>query len=160
MKTSLQWKKGLFSNIFEILSDGIRIGSLKENSWTQSAFGELYGQKFSFKTKGFFNQVTQIYDMNNSLVGKITYGVFRTQTKIESSNEIYTWKVNNMWSTKWSLVNSKGLQISYFGCSTKGKIENELQDDFLVLTGLYISNYYLQASIAVMMVVFLPMLFN
>jgi hypothetical protein len=43
MRTQLYWKKGIFSNTFEIFSDGVAVGNLKENTWRQSADGELLG---------------------------------------------------------------------------------------------------------------------
>ena len=60
METNLNWKKGIFKSVYEILSGGNQIGRLKEDSWTQAIYGELNGKNYLFKTKGFFDKETDI----------------------------------------------------------------------------------------------------
>jgi hypothetical protein len=157
METMLNWKKGLFKNIYEIYSDSIPVGHLNEKSWTQSSNGELYGEKFHFKTTGFINKETKVFNNENSIpIGKITYNSWMTKGKIEYSDKVYYWKFDNIWSTSWRLYNAEGLQVKYKCSSTKGRIEYDLQNNFLVLTGLYIYNYYWQTTFVILIVVFLP----
>jgi len=46
--------------------------------------------------------------------------------------------------------------MKFAGGATKGTIECEEIDDLLVLTGLFVTNYYQQAMIAVIVAVFIP----
>jgi len=52
METILNWKKGIFQSSYKIYSRENFVGSLKHNSWLNSAEGELNVKKYSFKTKG------------------------------------------------------------------------------------------------------------
>jgi hypothetical protein len=79
-----------------------------------------------------------------------------TKATIELSDRKIFWKYDNVWNTKWSLFDSEGIQIQYQGSSFNGKIEFNSQDDLLVLTGLFITNYYWQITIAVFAAVFIP----
>lgn len=45
METKLNWKKGFFKETFELYSNAELIGTLKENSWKQTAYGELNEKK-------------------------------------------------------------------------------------------------------------------
>ena len=156
MKTKLYWKRGIFNNTYKIYSENNMIGCLKERSLSQLAEGEINGKRYTYKTKGFLNQKTQIIDAeNNKLIGRITYGSLNTKAKIEYSENIYNWKYNNIWNTKWSIL-AENIHIDYKGSSTKGEIEYDKENDLLVLTGLFITNYYWQISIAVMVAIFIP----
>jgi hypothetical protein len=158
MRTQLNWGKGIFSNTFEIFSDGVAVGNLKENTWRQSADGELFGKRYLFKTKGFFKQETQIMDANNgSLLGTIKYNYWKTKATIEYIDRVFNWKYDNLWNTKWSISDLNGVQVKYQGSSSKGKIELNEQNELLLLTGLYITNYYWQISIAVIVAILVPM---
>jgi hypothetical protein len=164
MKTNLNWKKGIFKSTYEIYSEDCSVGYLNEKTWSQSSEGELYGEKYRFKTRGFFNQETQIFTAEDDApTAKITYNSLRTKARIEYSGKVYFWSYNNIWSTKWSLNDSDGFLINYACYSSRGTIESDFQHNFLILAGLFIRNFYLQASAVVMMVVLLPMwitLFN
>jgi hypothetical protein len=157
MKTILNWKKGLFKSIYEIFSDSILVGYMNERSWTQSSHGELYGEKYYFRIKGFFKQEIEVFNNDNSNpIARITYNSWMTKSKIEYSGKTYFWKFDNFWGTSWSLYNAEGLQIKYNCSSSRGRIEYDLKDNLLVLTGLYINNYYRQTTLVTMIAVFLP----
>jgi len=159
MKTQLNWRKGFFKNTYEIYLENKKIGELKDKCWSQSAFGELNGKRYKFKTKGFLKQETQIIDIeSNSIVGKITYNSWRTKAKIEYSGKEYDWKYNNTWNTKWSILYSQEIQVDYQGSSSKGKIEVNNQNELLILSGLFITNYYWQIMVAIMIAIFIPIL--
>jgi hypothetical protein len=161
MKTILNWKKGIFSSTYEIYSQENPVGYLNEKSWGQSSVGEMNGEKYRFKTKGFFNQQTIILNAeDDTTVGNITYNSWMTKAKIEYSGKVYSWSLDNMWSTKWSLHDSDGFLINYACSSSRGTIESDFQHNFLILAGLFIRNFYLQTSAVFMMVVFLPMWIN
>jgi hypothetical protein len=61
-----------------------------------------------------------------------------------------------MLNTKWSIFNSEGIRINYSGSSTNGRIESNTEDDLLLLSGLYVTSYYRQLTIAILIAVFVP----
>ncbi len=157
METKLNWTKGILKETYEIYSNGVLVGTLKENVWKQIAYGELNGEKAIFKTTGFFHQETQIIDPDSNLnIGKITYNSWMTKATIEYSGKVANWKYDNAWNTRWSISDSEGVQIHYQGSSSKGTIELQIQDELLVLSGLFVTNYYWQISIALLVAVFIP----
>jgi len=158
MKTILNWKKGLFKSIYEIYADKVLVGYLNEKTWTESSHGELHGERFNFRTKGFLKQKTLVFNnLNNNLLGKITYNSWMTKAKIEYSDKIYYWEFDNLLSSSWRLYNDEGLQVRYNRSLSEGRIEYDLENNFLVITGLYINNYYWQTTMVILMTVFLPL---
>ena len=136
MKTRLHWKRKAFSSTSEIFSGATLIGRLRENSWNQSAEGELNGENYHFKTKGVFKPVTQITQSeSNTPIGKIEY---------------------NSWKTRWSLSDSAGILMKFKGNASKGNIEVEKEDDLLLLTGLFVTNYYRQMAIILLVAIMIP----
>lgn len=160
MLNKLNWKRGFFKETYEIFSGSTLIGSFKENPWKQKAFGELHGKNFEFKSKGFFSQTTEIIELSsNSVIGRIVYGKWRTKSTLELfSGKNYNWMYDNTWNTKWSLSGPDNKHISYKCSSTKGEIEYENMDELLILTGLFIANYYSQNTTAIIIAVMIPII--
>lgn len=157
MEPTLKWKKRILSNTYHIFSDEIQVGKLKDNAWTQSADGEINGKKYRFKTKGFLKQETKIIDPETkTVIANISYNTWRTKAKIAFDDMTINWKYDNTWNTKWSLYNSEKILMKYHGSTTKGKIECDKENDLLVLTGLFITNYYWEITLAALIAVFIP----
>ncbi len=156
MKTKLNWKKRFFGSTNEIFSGETRIGKLTEKTWTQSADAEMKGEKYQFLTKGFLNKETLIIDATNKMIiGKITYNSFRTIAQIEYRNKQYSWKSHNWINSKWSLTNNEDVQIEYSGGPFKGRLETDSDEFGLILTGLFVSNYFQQSMVAIFIVMYI-----
>lgn len=157
MDTKLIWKKKLFSGSYTIYSNGQQIGKLKDRSFSQTADGNLNGRAYAFKTKGFFKQHTEIVDRSeNRVIGKIQYNTWMTKARISIGNQLINWKYDNLRNTKWSIFDSEGVMVRYTGSSTRGQIDSNTDDALLLLSGLYVTNYYWQSTVAVFIAVFLP----
>jgi len=157
MEIKLRWGKKFFSNLYVIYSNGQQIGKLKDKSFSQTANGELNGKEYIFKTKGFFKQHTEIIDSSeNKVIGEITYNNWMTKATIAVNNKTTNWKYDNLWNSKWSIYNSEGINIKYSGSSSSGQIDSNIDDALLLLTGLFVTNYYWQMTVAVMVAVFVP----
>jgi hypothetical protein len=157
MQTKLRWKKNLFSSSTIIYSNGHQIGELKDKTFSQTANGELNGKKYSFKTKGFFKQQTEVIDsFENKVVGEISYNNWKTNAIISIDNKTIYWKYDNLWNTKWSIFDSEGINIKYSGSSTSGQIDSNIDDSMILLSGLFVTNYYRQMTVAVLVAVFVP----
>jgi hypothetical protein len=157
MKTVLRWKKNIFSSTYKIYSDEKLVGKLKDKSFSQSADGALTGEHFGFKTRGFFKQNTTIVDKkDNTVIGKISYNNWMTKATIKTKNKKSVWKYDNLWNTKWSIYDSDGIMIKYTGTATSGLIHSNTEDALFLLSGLYVTNYYRQATVAIIIAVFIP----
>jgi hypothetical protein len=159
MKTTLLWKKGFFKKTYEIYSNDSQVGKLVENTSGSSAEGDINNKKYQFKTQGLFKQKTQIIDPeSNSVIGTIVYNTFMTRATIEYLGQIAYWKYDNIWNTKSSITDNLGNQISFHGSSSNGKLEFDQPNDLLVLTGLYVTNYYWQMTVITSIIIFIPIL--
>ena len=157
MKSSLHWKKKTFSSTYRIYSGDRQVGQLVENSLKQSAVGELNNSKYLFKTKGVFKQETEVIDIDSkTTIGKISYNAMMNKAEIQYPNRTVHWKYDNKWQTRWSLSDTRGIQMAFRGGLSKGSIECSDEDDLLVLTGLFVTNFYWQMTIVIMVAVFLP----
>lgn len=157
MEPKLSWKKGFFDSTYKIYSDGVVIGSLKDKTLSQSAEGEFNGKTYTFKTKGFIKQTTQIIDsQSNEIIGEIAYNSWMTKANIRILDKSINWKYDNLWNTKWSISNTEGIQINYSGSSGSGKIESNTNEGLLLLTGLFVTNYYWQMTLTIIIAAFIP----
>ena len=150
----LNWKKKLLSNAIEIFLEGQSVGSLKEKSFQQKAEGNLNGRIVAFKTSGFFKQETEITDtVLQKVIGKITFNSWKTKAEIELEGKKLVWQYDNAWNTKWSISDSTGTLATYKSNSSGGEIEAVTFNEMLILTGLYITNYYQQTTVFLMLIV-------
>ena len=157
MKTNLSWKRAAFSTTYQIYSNERSIGQLQNRSFKQISEGRINKKKYSFRTKGVFKQETQIMDGDSKkVIGNIRYNSMMTKASIKLEDRTLSWKYDNGLQTRWSLFNDQGTLMKFAGRATKGTIECEEVDELLVLTGLFITNYYQQAMIAVFVAVFIP----
>ena len=157
MKNYFTWKKKFFSETYRIFEKEAQIGIFKNRPFSSTSEAEINGKKYSFKTKGFFQQHTEIMDgMDGSLIGEIRYGSWKTRATITLNNKTYSWKYDNIWSTRWSLTDGSTVHLNFAGSSTSGKVESNTDDYLLLLLGLYVMNYFWQATIIVLIAVFLP----
>ena len=70
------------------------------------------------------------------------------------------WKYENFWNTKWSVFNPEGINIEYSGSMTRGKIDSNVDDALLLLSGLFVPNYYWQMTMVALLAVFIPLWIN
>jgi hypothetical protein len=156
MEKFLTWKNRVFKSSYQIFSGETPVGKLKPDRCSRQGIGELNGKEYLFETKGFFNQETVIFNPNTKLqTGKIAYNTWQTKATIEYDGKVYFWKYNNSWNTKWSISDSATLLVRYHGSFTKGEIEISSYNELLILTGLYITNYFWQMSSIITFTAFL-----
>lgn len=148
MITTLNWKRGLFKCAYLLFSGDKQVGSFKENPWTiRSATGQLNSRVLQFKVKGAFNQTAEIVDQTDAkVIGRVRFNCWWPKANIQIGEKRYEWAFKNVWSTKWQI---KGLdsedEILYKGPAWKGLIDTSSSNsDALLLTGLFIANFYWQ----------------
>lgn len=156
METLYTWKKGFFKSAIEIYSGDKFVGSIKAKNWSQETNAELNDKKMRFVTKGFFNPYTIVFDaLTGEELGRIKYNGWGNKATLTISGNIYTWKYSNTWGTKWMVSDVNGNLLSYSGSNSKGEISSGNFNETLILTGLFIRDYFWQ-MVAVMFVVLIP----
>ncbi len=157
MKTVLHWKKDTFSTTYRIFSGEETIGELASYTFKQAAEGVIRNKRYLFRTKGFFKQETQIVDgENDQVIANIIYNSMMSKATIQFKDRTINWKYDNGWQTRWSLYDDKGIHMKFAGGYSRGTIECEEEDDLLALTGMFVTNYYRQAMIVIMVAVLIP----
>ncbi|MBZ4192270.1 hypothetical protein [Niabella beijingensis] len=153
MKVLLSWKKNLFSDLYTIYENNLQIGTLRGNSFSQSAYSELYGKSYTFKTKGFLRQHTEIIEEpTQTVIGIITLDNLWTKANIKLHGKEVHWKYENLSNTKWRVSDETGLSIKYATSLTTGRIESNSMDLPLLLAGLFVTNYYWKMSLVIFIV--------
>lgn len=156
METTFTWTKGLFSNSYRIASNNEHTGSLEKFRFSRSAEGLLNGKAYNFNTKGFFKQHTEIIDAaDKSVIGKIEYNSWNTKAKIIINGKTVHFRYANFLNTKWQLVDSDGIILTFKGSVTSGQIDTGKDDAALILSGLYVVNYFWHVPIAIFIIVLL-----
>lgn len=144
---SFQWKKGFFSDTYKVFSEDTLLFTLKENPFTQKALAIINGHKYGFQTKGILKHNTGIIDkVEDKVIGNITYNTWKSKAEITLNNQIYTWQYDNVWCTKWSLLENDKVIIKGANSTAKGKIESNSDNDLLLLTALFVHSYFVQMS--------------
>jgi hypothetical protein len=145
------WTKGLFSGFYKIYSNGNFVGKVEE-SITKNSTGWFNGKDYIFRTHGFFNQNVEIIDCeSNSVVGNIVYNNWMTKAALIIDGKSFNWKYDDFWNTRWSISASDGINTTFNGSATKGSIVTDQDDGLLILTGLFITNYYWQMTLFVIL---------
>ena len=158
MQLNYNWRKGIFSESYQIFNNETQVGSLSNKCFSQTAYGELNEEKYTFKTCGVFKQHTQIIENYNKIVGEITYNNWMNKATININGQQFDLKYDNIWNTKWSISSLNETQISYNSSTCIGQIQSNTDNQLLILSGLFVANYYLQMTLAVLLIVFIPIL--
>jgi len=147
MEIQLTWKTKLFSNRFEVFRYDMKSGELKKEIWSRKVNGELNSRKIIFETKGFFEQQTQIINLqDNAVVGRITFHRWKAKATINYSGSEYRFQFDNFFRSKWSLSNENGLLIRFHSRGFKGTIISYTKDEILILSTFFIRNFLKQKS--------------
>ncbi len=153
MKKNLTWSKGLFASICKIYANGKQLGNLNDKPFSRTTKGTFNGREYLFRNSGFFKQYTEIVDCSdNKVIGGIEYNGWRSKATVSVNGIKYNWKYDNLWSTQWSLSNSDGISARFNSSITKGQIDADTDDGLLLLSGLFVKNYYLQTAFIVILV--------
>jgi hypothetical protein len=157
MHSKIHWKKRPFTNSYSIYSNNHLVGKLNERTFSQTANGEIEDLKYLFKTSGFIKQHTKIIDRSqNKIIGEISFGPWMTKATLSVNSKNYYWRYDNFFNTKWRIFNAEGAEIKYTGSSTGGQIDSNTDDPILLLSGLFVKNYYLGMTIVALIAVFIP----
>ena len=153
----LNWTSNVFLNSFKIYEQKEQIGYLKKVLFKKIFQAEIFGKQYTFISKGFYKQTTEIYDSNNMLIGSVIHNGFIANSKIEINENITFWKYVSSFRTKWEICEdyTDEVLLKYNGFLKSGSIESGTNDGLLILIGLfnhYKSNRFSNYSIALLAV--------
>lgn len=154
MQRYLIWNKGFFDSNYQLFGEGKIQASLLFNSWKNEARGIGLNSSYFFRTIGFVNPSTDIIDGNNEIIGTIKYDSWHSKATLTMrSGEVYAWAFTNSWLSKWTISNFTDKQVIYEANSTSGKISANTDDEVMLLSGLFIKEYY--SRILILIIVFI-----
>ncbi len=153
MKNNFTWSNGLFSSLYQIHSNEQQLGRLINRPFSRTTKGSFEGKDYLFRNTGFFHQKTEIVDCSdNKVIGEIEYNSWRSKATMSVNGRTYKWKYDNIWTTQWSLSDSGGVSVRFNSSTTRGQIDADTDDGLLLLSGLFVKNYYLQTAFVVILV--------
>ncbi len=138
---NLTWKYNYQSSTLKLFKGDNQVGFLKANIWTPFyAQGELYGNKYIFKSKGLFNSNTLILNAETHEVEGNIKGRFHPLIKL-IDQQASKLNFRNIWMTNWRLVGNQAYRIQFNGGYFNGKFSwNERVPIALVLASFYARN--------------------
>ena len=160
MEHNLTWTKGTFDSNYQLFNNGQFSSSLLFNSWKNEAQAFGTEQSYHFITEGFSNPSTKIYNNSNELIGVISYQFWQTKATISlKSAEQFAFNFSSNWYNSWTITNFKDKQVVYNASSTSGFVRSNTDDELMILTGLFIKEYYTRILVLIMfIVIFLPII--
>ena len=155
MEQVLNWRKGLFDSNYQVFKNGLLKFSLNFNSWKNSAIATTQAGIYLLKSEGFSKPETKLLNNQNEVLAIITYDWLRFKAKIAfASGDTFDWSFQNSWLSRWSLNNHQDKQILFNASSGNGMLHTNVDDDKLILCGLFIREYYSRLLVGFVIVVF------
>jgi len=161
MEQTLNWRKGLFDSNYQVINNGYLKFSLNFSSWKNSAIATTQSGIYLLKSEGLSKPETRIIDNKHTVLAVITYDWLKFKAKIVfASGETFDWSFQNSWLSRWSLNNHKDKQILFNASTGNGLIHTNIDDDMLILSGLFIREYYSRLLIGFIILVCLMLSFK
>jgi len=96
-----------------------------------------------FITKGFFKQTVQIISTQDETeIGQIAFNFWKRKAFIKLNGREYVFSFNNFFMTYWGISDENEELIKYHSKAFKGTIDSYSDNSVLVLTGLYVRNFF------------------
>lgn len=155
MEQILNWRKGLFDSNYQVFNNGLLKFSLNFSSWKNSAIATTQAGIYLLKSEGFSKPETKLLNNQNEVLAIITYDWLRFKAKIVfASGDTFDWSFQNSWLSRWSLNDHQDKQILFNASSGNGMLHTNVDDDMLILCGLFIREYYSRLLVGFIIVVF------
>lgn len=160
MSHTYSWKKKNFSDLYTLFRNDRQVGTFSNKSFSNTAYGELNGHSYAFRSAGLFNRETQVIDtVSNTVIGNITYSNWKRKATIQINGQSFELSFNTLWNNHWIISNEYQTLISCQSSSTSGTIQSDIDHSLLILCGLSAAGYYSQTNILVILfVVFIPII--
>lgn len=161
MEQVLSWRKGLFDSNYQVFNKGLLKSSLNFISWKNSAIATTQAGIYMFKSEGFSKPETKLLNNQNEVLAIITYDWVSFHAKIVfASGDTFDWSFQNSWLKRWSLNNHQDKQILFNASTGNGLLHTNVDDDLLILCGLFVREYYSRLIFGLIICLFLLLTFK
>lgn len=158
MERLLTWRKGIFDSNYQLYTNSEIKGSLIFSSWKNNARG-IASKNYYFTTEGFLNPITKIRDENHHQIGVITYNSWKLKATVTFNDlDHASWGYTNSWLSQWTISNHRDKHIHYHSSTGAGTAQSNNDDELLLLSGLYIREFFSRALILIVIAVFVAVL--
>lgn len=156
MERLLTWRKGLFDSNYQLYTNGEIKGSLIFSSWKNNARG-IALKNYYFTSEGFLHPTTKIKDEKHNQIGVITYHIWELKATVTFNDlDHASWGFTNSWLSRWTISNHRDKQIQYHSATSSGIARSDNDDELLLLSGLYIREFFSRAIVLLILVVLIP----
>ena len=107
--------------------------------------------------KEFFTNSYSIYSADGK-IGQLNENPWKIRATVTYIDQSFHWQYDNLWQSRWSLTDYRGLKVDFQGGLHKGTIEGLDISEFHIIAGLFITNYYVQTSIVIFIAIFVPII--
>ena len=144
MQYDFSWNKDTFDSKYQVFGDGLLKYSLNFLSFKNSAIAITQSGIFIFKTIGFsLKQETLLVNNKNEVLATILFNPLEQKAIVKFANgEDYLFTNRSILNKEWSLTNGKDKQVFYKSNSGGGLIKSNLNDELLILSGLYVREFF------------------
>lgn len=143
MDYDFNWNKDTLDSKYLVLSNGTLKYTLNFESWHNSAIATTQNGIFLFKTQAFGKTETLLVDNKNEVLAaiKFNFSSLNALVKFTDGSEFkFVYRKNRI--TEWSLNNGIDKQVFYKANTGSGLIKSNVENELVILTGLYIKEYY------------------
>ncbi|GAB4031203.1 hypothetical protein [Spirosoma gilvum] len=159
MSQKLSWVKEAFSREVNLVQNGQVVGGLHRDLLARDVDAYLNNTRLRFDVTGFLFHSVNIHDLNadNQIIGRIEFRFGKRAELKLASGESYLWKRHNVLMREWEMIRETpdGLPekeiVSYdltrrffeeHGDINTDDTGTTAATDVIILTGLFIRNYF------------------
>ncbi|RYD79501.1 MAG: hypothetical protein EOP55_04605 [Sphingobacteriales bacterium] len=155
MEQTLSWRKGILDSNYQVFGNALLKFSLNFSSLKNSAIATTQQGIYLLKSEGYSNPESKILNNKNEVLAIIRYEWWSFKAKIIfTSGEEFDWSFQNSWLSRWTLNNHKDKQVIYNSSTGNGLIHSNTDDDLVILSGLFIREYYMRLLFVSVILVF------
>ncbi|QCX38168.1 hypothetical protein FF125_06890 [Aureibaculum algae] len=152
-----KWKKEFFSSNYELFLNDSKTGELKQKMFSETVYGNMNESNYNFKKKGIFSSEIEITDLKSkNRIGKIKFNSWINKAEIFLNEQKFEWKSDSFWGNKWSIRENEKKLIEYKTSGLSGgNIKSTIENDLLLISGLFSFNYYKRIAAFMVIMIFL-----
>ena len=125
--------------------------------FSETVYGNMNESNYNFKKKGIFSSEIEITDLKSkNLIGKIKFNSWINKAEIFLNEQKFEWKSDSFWGNKWSIRENDKKLIEYKTSGLSGGIIiSTIENDLLLISGLFSFNYYKRIAAFMVIMIFL-----
>lgn len=161
MEQLLNWRKGVFDSNYQVFNKGLLRFSLNFSTWKNAAIATTQSGIYLLRSEGFSHPETRLINNKNETLAVIRYDWLAFKAKINlNTGEELEWTFQNTWLSRWSINNHTDKQLLFNASTGNGLVHTNVDDDLLIILGLFIREYYARIIVLLVLIVFLPLFFR